>query len=566
MSQQTSFSGERFAQTQWRAQSMQLVNWGGFDGATTIEFAPGVTLLSGASGSGKSTILDAYLALMMDAHTPFNGASHDGARGRARGATQRSLLTYLRGKLNDTRTDGESSADVLRGAGRPTWGAIAMTFGETSGSTFTALRLYYVPRGADRDSAITKKMYTIAGRIDLKEFAPLADDKFDKRSVRSRFPAIDPHDSYEAFAVALQVRLGIGSTGDPSSALRLLARIQSGKPVAAVDDLYKQMVLERPATYEAADLAIKHLGDLEAAYEEMTAASEKASALEPIERLWDDYATSRGKTARIDAFGLDRPESPFAHWAAGFETDLVVVAIETNRTEHLAQTGIEKSATDDAKEYGELVKLLEASIEEAGGGELTALDDRVAQLETARSDALGEREAFDSKTALLRLTLDSEADFDAARLAAREFVDIHYDTRKNAVDIEINLVRQRVWTFEREKTDLVEERDSLRGRAGQVPRDWHEARLQAAHAAGLTPEDLPFVAELIDVAPDQAQWRTAIEVTLFPVARLMLVDHELLGKLSRSIDQFSWKTRISFQGVDLEPFVGRPQNPATLSG
>jgi uncharacterized protein YPO0396 len=225
VSSQGTFGGEGFAQPQWRARSMQLVNWGGFDVAT-IEFAPGVTLISGASGAGKSTVLDAYLALMMDSRTPFNGASNDGGKGRARGENQRSLLTYLRGKLNDTRTDGESSQDVLRPASRATWGAIAVTFIDTSGALETALRLYYVPRGADRDSAVIKKLYTIAGPIDLKEFAPLAEDRFDRRAVKSRFPVIDPHDSYEAFATALQVRLGIGATGDPSSALRLLARIQ----------------------------------------------------------------------------------------------------------------------------------------------------------------------------------------------------------------------------------------------------------------------------------------------------------------------------------------------------
>ena len=123
MSQQEAFAGTEFAQTQWRAQSMQLVNWGGFSGPNTIEFSTGTTLLSGASGTGKSTILDAYLALMMDSNTPFNGASNDAARGRARGATQRSLLTYLRGKLDDVRDDGEATERTLRGVKIATWGS-----------------------------------------------------------------------------------------------------------------------------------------------------------------------------------------------------------------------------------------------------------------------------------------------------------------------------------------------------------------------------------------------------------------------------------------------------------
>src|SRR5690242_13878363 len=49
---------------QWRAEAFQLVNWGGFEGRARFDFHPGATLVTGASGTGKSTLLDAYIALM----------------------------------------------------------------------------------------------------------------------------------------------------------------------------------------------------------------------------------------------------------------------------------------------------------------------------------------------------------------------------------------------------------------------------------------------------------------------------------------------------------------------
>ena len=42
--------------TQWRAELFQMVNWGGFQGHHEITFAPSATLLSGASGTGKSSL------------------------------------------------------------------------------------------------------------------------------------------------------------------------------------------------------------------------------------------------------------------------------------------------------------------------------------------------------------------------------------------------------------------------------------------------------------------------------------------------------------------------------
>jgi len=138
-------------EAQWVAESMQLVNWGGFHGHTIIGFDADATLLTGASGTGKSTILDAYLALMMPSDTPFNGASNDAAAGRARNPEQRNLLSYLRGKLDDNREAGGALTDkVLRGQDSATWGAIAMTFAAAEGRRLTVLRAYHVPRGATR--------------------------------------------------------------------------------------------------------------------------------------------------------------------------------------------------------------------------------------------------------------------------------------------------------------------------------------------------------------------------------------------------------------------------------
>ena len=113
---------------QWLAEELQLVNWGGYDGAHRLKFSPAATLLCGGSGSGKSTLMDAYIALMMPHTTPFNGASNGGVSGRARGGEQRNILSYGRGKLDESRTDDGTQVRVLRGDGADTWTAVAMTW------------------------------------------------------------------------------------------------------------------------------------------------------------------------------------------------------------------------------------------------------------------------------------------------------------------------------------------------------------------------------------------------------------------------------------------------------
>lgn len=567
MSAPEASQGDGVDQAQWRAEMMQLVHWGGFHGVTSIQLSPTTTLISGASGTGKSTILDAYLALMMDSNTPFNGASNDAAVGRARGATQRSLLTYLRGKLDDTRENGESTERVLRGAATWTWGAVAMAFVDDAGRRYTALRLYYVPRSATRDSEISKKLCTISGVIDLKELEPLAADKFDKRAIRSQFPAMVLHDTYESFAVNLHTRLGIGVNGDGTNALRLLARIQAGRPVATVDDLYKSMVLEQPATFDAADRAVSHFTDLEAAYEEMVTAAAKQAALRQIRSLWNYYETQSGAVAAIDALALDRgAESPFACWAARFESALIESARQSNRAKRDREFQQQEAAAVDEHTLTKQVSALDADIDDAGGGTLQSLATQIDGLSSDHEEAIEARTTFDDQTSVLGLGITTSSEFDAAKAGASVFVTTGSAEQSLRLQTEREEVQERAWPCRQEERDLKDERESLQGRPGRVPKDWHDARVEAAQAANLQPRDLPFVAELIDILPEHAEWRTAAEVTLNSVARVMLVDEQHLDRLSRAIDHLQWRVRLNFEGIVLRRFQPSEMDPAMLSG
>jgi uncharacterized protein YPO0396 len=217
---------------QWKAETFQLVNWGGFEGRVRFDFHPGSTLISGASGTGKSTLLDAYIALMMPSDTSFNGASNDAVGGRARSAEQRNLLSYLRGQTDTTAdADGKEKPKVLRGDRTATWGAVGMTFVDDHGRRFTALRVYYVPARARRSGDFTMRMATFDGVLDLADLAGHTDQAFAPKALKAAFPGLRTWDSYAAFANVLHTRLGIGANGDGAKALRLLVRIQSGHQI-----------------------------------------------------------------------------------------------------------------------------------------------------------------------------------------------------------------------------------------------------------------------------------------------------------------------------------------------
>jgi uncharacterized protein YPO0396 len=555
--------------TQWKVESLQLVNWGGFHGHSTVRFAPTTTLLSGASGTGKSTLLDAYIALMMDSGTPFNGASNDATVGRARGADQRSLVSYLRGKLDTGRDSatGELADHVLRGHDCATWGALAVTFIDDNQRRYTLARLYYVARAATKDSDLTRKMCTVEGTLDLHDVEPFVNGKFDKRAVEGRFANLKMYESYGAFAQAFFTRLGIGAHGDGAKALRLLARIQAGHQVRTVDELYKSMVIEPPGTYAAADAAVEHFKDLEDAYEAMVTEEKKAEVLARLPELDDQRETALRNAQLIDTFGIHHTgDTPFELWKLTTEDVLLETAEDTNRRQR-AQAEHDKA---EAEKQEAALKTRKANLEaDLGKNEshatLTRIDEDITRLGFDLATARTQRDTFDQLTACLDLALDTEDDFTAAQQRSRAFID-GFETALVDITRRRDELHRAAYEPGREKAELVSERESLSHREGRMDPRLHACRLLIADATGIDVTNLPFVGELIDVLPDQKKWRKAIETTLLGPARVLLIDTNELDRVSRLIDPIKLPHRINYEGVDLTPYQPSHLNPNYVSG
>ena len=555
---------------QWLAESMQLVNWGGFEGHHQVDFADTATLLTGASGTGKSTLLDAYIALMMDSNTPFNGASNDNVMGRARGAEQRSILSYMRGKTDASRESGTGRLrdDVLRGSGAATWSGIAMTWRNDTGERFTALRLYYAPVSAQTFSDVTKKLATIKDALDLTRLAEFAAQQFPQRLMESRFPGLAFESTYEAFAATLHTRLAIGVGGDGAKALKLLARIQGGRQFVTVDGLYKDMVLEKPQTFAAADRAVEHFDDIHASYKIMKTAEQQVDVLHGIPGLHQAMTTAVTEAELIDTFRAGSPPgtaTPFALWQTRSMESLLEQAIRTNRADHKNQDETASGARTKRASLKARISDLKKQQSLNGGDALDAAERTIEELSETLTATRAERAKFDARTEALGHRPETQEQFDALRQRSEAFLAAFPDEKAEIQRLRDQTIRD-ASPLSTERGNLQSEADSLAGRQGLVPHDLHAARLTAAEAMGLTPDDLPFVAELVDMQPRFEQWRTAAELALGGFAVTMLVDENLLPRLRRVINSRDMRRRLRFEGVPTRQEIRRQPEDSILPG
>ncbi|MFK3679337.1 ATP-binding protein [Microbacterium sp. NPDC090218] len=548
---------------QWVAEELQLINWGGYDGGPhRVRFSPDATLLCGGSGSGKSTLMDAYIALMMPHTTPFNGASNGGVTGRPRGDEQRNILSYGRGKIDESRTEDGTKLRVLRGDGEDTWSAIATTWLDHDGSRFTAVRAWYIPADARTLEDTTRVRATASGAFDLRRLEQAAAQRLSDASVRAA--GLETLATDREFSARLQAVLGIGAAGSGAKAISLLARIQAGQQITTVDDLYKKLVLEEPETMATADAVVAHFDELESTRTRMLTAKQQVSALEPIRGIKDRIAAAAERVRVIDEVGVfTDPDSLAALWNAQRRLDLLrEVEVELgDRSRSLSLAVREKRALVDAADV-EREGLLDV-LRQSGGDRLETAQRELRVAERRLEDVRRERAKFDAVIRELGVEVESAAQFDAFVSTTRGSSpksDIR-DARAAFADAET--ARR---TAETEMRRLREERERTSRVRGSIPAHLHESRALLAEAVGLSPAELPFVAELIELRTEFEPWRESFNLALGGFARTLLIDVDQLASFRSAINAVRTPERLNYEGVHTGLPEARDADPKTLPG
>ena len=548
---------------QWVARDLQVVNWGGYHGPHRVRLASTATLFAGSSGSGKSTLMDAYIALLMPHTTPFNGASNGGVVGRPRGKEQRNVISYARGKVDESRTADGTRERVLRGDGRDTWTAVAVTWADQSGSLFTAVRAWYVPAGVTTMDGVFAVRATTNAGFDLGSLEEAAAQRFSRPLLVAA--GLTCFDTDREFAARLYSTLGIGAAGGGDKAIGLLARIQAGQQITTVDALYKAMVLEEPETLARAADVVEHFDELAGTRERMLTAQAQVRTLGQIRAHRAAIEAAAERLAVVEAVGrIDDDGAPAGLWRARRRTELLhdveahVRAQAATAKARVAELEASKAATE-AEHEG-----VRQTLWAAGGDAVHTAERELAAAQARLAQVRKARERLEPALALLEVEATSAATFAAARKVAQQRIDDVAGRRSAQERRDRALLAEK--EAQRELTDLERERQALAARRGNVPERLHRARVALAAAAGLREQELPFVAELLEVATEHEPWREAFNLALGGFATTLLVDAGRLSAFRKAIDSVPSAVRLRFEGVPTGLTSTTALDPQTLPG
>lgn len=496
---------------QWRLDRVELVNWGTFGGHHTIDVARRGFLLTGHSGSGKSSVVDAVTTVLTPpSKVRFNAAAADAGQRRS----DRSVAAYVRGAWR--RQADEATGEVVSDHLRPgaTWSGIALRFddGRPTSAPIILVKLMHLRAG---ESSQVSELYLVAAQpLDLLELQPYARDGLQTRAIKAAWPDATVTDRHAVFAARFCRALGVRG----ENALQLLHRTQAAKNLGSLDDLFRGFMLDEPTTFTLADTAVEQFTELASAHAHVVTAREQIRHLAPLRALAATFdaaeqeAAARAaliaslpaftdawalELARAERRELEQREQEARHdldeaRRAADEAERLLRSAELTVMQHggeahaLRRTAVERAA-ERLQQVQRQWDVLAGRLREVGVDAPTTFADytelrAVAQRERAEADEAGERER-------------------------REMYGLHSGA---------TAARERLTAIDRELTALKHARSNL-------PAVLLEARALVCRTTGLRAEVLPFAGELLEVRPEHGEWQGPIERVLRPLATVMLV-------------------------------------------
>lgn len=515
----------------YRLAHIEVFNWGTFD-KQIWRLTPGAetSLLTGDIGSGKSTIVDALTTLLMPAHR----ISYNKAAGAD--AKERTLRSYVEGHYKSERIEasGRSRAIGLR-TNAKTYSVILGVFtNEGYGESVTLAQVFQ-----QREQAGQPYRFFVTAAKDLSIAADFADFGTDLRDLRKRLRASGAgvFDEFPKYGGSFRRLLGIRS----EQALDLFHQTVSMKSVGNLNAFVRDHMLEPSDASVRVSEIIAHFEDLTKAHDAVKRAREQLEALEPIVATAEKY-----DAAIADRAEQERQRDSVRLFVAESRSLMLLAEIEAKHGEaerlFHEKTEAEAAAVRLAGERDELI----AERERSGGDRIGELE-RLARDARAQAEERQKRRArFDAAVSDSGLPPVTEQNGFTALAATIAELRPPLEIQRRETDHRMADLMGTIAQNKSDQAGVKDELDSLTQRTSNLPRSHADLREQLCAELNLTPDDLPYAGELLDVTDEHAAWRGAAERVLRGFALSLLVPQTHYDEVARWVNG----RRLTFRGRD----------------
>ena len=521
----------------FRLRYMEVYNWGTFhDKIVRVCPQGNNSLLTGANASGKSTLIDALLTLLVPTKNDrfYNQSSGTDKKGA------RTEETYVLGNYGNIQQEGDASTTTQRLRDKNTYSILLAAFENTDHRVITLFQLRWFTNGElKRSFGLSRELLEIQNfpKFDGKgTWKKLLEKKYNANTTKKRIEFFNgPTDYGERIWRLFGMRTNKGLT--------LFNQIVGVKVLDDLDEFIRtNMLEERDAEGEYTQLNNSFSTLMEAKIN-IDKTNEQIRRLQPIDEIAKKLAEIQEK---LDF--LQQSKEIAVYWFAAKNVELAEIELNKCR-EYLNNL---KTELIDLKEKEEELKREERTLSIAiesdeVGNKIKDIEKDIARLEKIKNNHI---QKLDDYNKIARKVGFAENPTQATFKENRESA----NNKKNELENSI-LEKTEELRLSKNKNDEIQTRindnisiiQTLQKYKNNISGREAEIREEIISAIGATTDEIPFIGELIRVKDDEKCWELSIEKILHNFALRLVVPEKYYNKINEYVNSNNLKGRIVYQ-------------------
>lgn len=531
---------------------MEVWNWGTFnDKVYRMNPHGNNSLLTGANASGKSTLIDALLALLVPLQNKrfYNQSSGAEKKGN------RTDITYFFGNYGQQQ-EGESGASSLKLRDKSARSVLLATFNNSDGRVVTLFQIrYYSGEELRTVYGMAHKHLTISQNFATFDSNGVWRKRMEKElNTGSSKRIVEFFNGPKAYEEKMLLVFGMRS----DKALTLFNQIVGVKVLNDLDSFIRDNMLEERDAEEKYKELRENFQNLMDAKTSIEKTKEQIRQLEPIDRLAEDVLLIEKSIKELQS-----EKDIISYWFAVRTVKLCQEHLERRKSELRQLDDTIKANNAEKRRLDEAKSSLEVAINsDSVGQQIKDIEKEIINLTERFEERKKKEEKYNTLIHKLELpqSVDSstfqsnKATAQKQKVALQELLDNELAERKRHLqnekeDIEAN-IKSHVNTIKY----LSEHNNNISGRVAEI-------RDEIIQHIGATADEIPFIGELIRLKDDEREWESAIERILHNFALRLIVPEKYYRKVNEYVNNHNLRGRIVYQRYNydaaLREFVNR---------
>jgi len=520
----------------YRLHELSVLNWGTFHNNVYTMRPDGRTaMVTGRNGSGKSTIVDALLTLLV----PNRVRNYNVASSQA-GSRERNERDYVLGAYSEIHdaTTGQGRKETLRKPGESYTVLLAHFYNEAYKSDVCVAQvLWCLPGGkVDKVYIVEKKKLSID-----EDFNDLGDVDNIRRIIKER--SLTVFDSFTAYHKKFESMLFMDTDLGNRSPMSIFNQAVCIKDVKDLTQFIREHMLDDGGSKEKLSALQERFDDLRSTHRRIETAAYQLEQLDEIRDTHDSFLKANEERSYAEQI-----RTSIEPYFAQAELDRRVEWVTELKHQEEAERARLKSARTEVDRLREKLSHLERAL--ADSDENRRLEQVGAEMDRLRD----KREVVTKRAATFERHLSSwekganvseEEDF----IALRRELDTQLpriEAKVAELDEKIPEISYLLKKADEKVQDLEDERKYLLDTNSNIPSEIARLRTGLATALDRDAKELPFVGELIQVVPDEVKWTGPIERLLRDFSLTVVVPKKLAEDAESFLEINQLGEKISF--------------------